>query len=123
MARLVSLKPSPGLDASTNAKEDYQNIEKLKVDKSKHGGTCSDHAAMAEGVALGALLIADQAGQEGRTLKVQANLGDEMHKPPLIWKALDEGIFGGDTGSIQNRHHKQLMYQLWFNVQQDSLAL
>ena len=42
-----------------------------------------------------------------------------MHKSPLVWKALSEAIFGADTGGIQNRHHKQILYQLAYQVNQD----
>ena len=104
------------------------NLESINADITKHGGTTSDHAAVAEGVALGELVLekaaaAVAAGQPCRSLTVQANLGDEMHKSPLVWKAIDEGAFGEDPGSIQFRHHKQLLYQLWFMFQQDEKAL
>lgn len=64
------------------------------------------------------------AGVPGRgPLTVQSLLGDDMQKSPLVWKALSEGIFGPDTGGIQNRHYKQLLYQLWYQVSQDKVHI
>ena len=58
VARLVSLKPTPGKDAATNANEDMINIASIKADVARHGGSCTDHAAVAEGKSLGKLVIA-----------------------------------------------------------------
>ena len=135
--RLISLKPTPKKDASTNAKEDLDNLKSLGTNLiiERHGGSCSDHAAMAEGKELGKLVYeaatAIQASQEAAggvsterpPSEVHAVLGDEQHKHPLVWKAMSEGIFGADTGGIQNVHHKQLLYQLWFQIEQDKEAL
>ena len=125
VARLVSLKPTPGKDAATNANEDMINIASIKADVARHGGSCTDHAAVAEGKALGKLVIA-KAKEEATNLrpagvvsgsrrnpKVQATLGDEQHKHPLVWMAIDNGTFGPDDGSIHNKHHKELLCQLW----------
>jgi len=123
--KLVSLKPTPGKDSVTNAKEDFINLQSIEAPVGKHGGTCSDHAALAEGRELGKLVIAAAATAAPRPhdLEVQANLGDEMHKAPLVWKVIDEGTFGPDNGGIQSPHHKQLLYQLWFMIEQDEGAL
>ena len=158
VGRLVSLKPTPGKDAVTNAKEDFINLQSIEAPAAKHGGTCCDHAAMAEGRELGKLVIAAAAaavipavagGAGGvpavpavnhgvddclaspvvndsprlRALTVNANLGDEQHKIPLEWKAMDEAAFGADNGGIQAAHHKQLLYQKWFMIEQDEEAL
>ena len=55
---------------------------------------------MAEGRELGKLVIAESleaasrpGGAALRKLFVQAVLGDEQHKHPLVWEALDEAIF------------------------------
>lgn len=133
VGRLVSLKPTPGKDAVTNAKEDFINLQSIEAPAAKHGGTCSDHAAMAEGRELGKLVIAAAAAAvipavvgdapRLRGLTVNANLGDEQHKHPLEWKVIDEAIFGPDTGGIQAAHHKQLLYQRWFMIEQDEEAV
>ena len=90
---------------------------------------------MAEGNELGKLVYeaatAIRASQEAAggvsterpPTQVHAVLGDEQHKHPLVWKAMSKGIFGADTGGIQNVHHKQLLYQLWFQIEQDKEAL
>ena len=90
---------------------------------------------MAEGKELGKLVYeaatAIQASQEAAggvsterpPSEVHAVFGDEQHKHPLVWKAMSEGIFGADTGGIQNALHKQLLYQLWFQIEQDKEAL
>jgi hypothetical protein len=127
-SKLVSLKNSPGKDAVTNANEDMINIASLKLDVQRHGGSTSDHAAMAEGRELGVLVIAASAAAAASTgvisrRVVQAVIGDEMHKHPLIWKAIDEGTFGVDQASIQNRHHKQLLFQLHYTVNLDKDAI
>ena len=48
-----------------------------------------------------------------RNPKVEATFGDEQHKHPLVWMAIDNGTFGPDDGPIHKKHHKQLLYQLW----------
>jgi hypothetical protein len=55
--KLLSLKSTCGKDAATNAKLDFDNIIEAHLPPSRHGGACSDHAALAEGAALGDLII------------------------------------------------------------------
>ena len=57
VAKLISLKPTLGKDAATNAAEDMINYKATKIEMGRHGGTNSDHAAMAEGKQFGKLII------------------------------------------------------------------
>jgi hypothetical protein len=58
VSKLVSLKPTAGKDAATNAKEGTTNIKSMNLPAEKHGGAPADHVVGGEGKELDNLIVA-----------------------------------------------------------------
>jgi hypothetical protein len=120
---ILNLSPTPGKDANSNSDEDIHYMKKSKLPLEQFNGSNMDHAALAEGRLLASKIDTILFEKNGTHLKGAIyDVGDNAHKTALVWKVLSEAVNGKDTGTIQDFHPYQILYQLNYNMSKETLT-